>query len=460
MELGYPKGAIVLAPTPAMVIVKAPGIALGDLSYQVNASGVLRPVDTALSDPRIHETKPASLDLRHLVVRPPDAHPNEANGVIGVARELVLEQRAAGERARLIMIAKSDAAAGSTGPVSDCDIPTQLVPLAGLAVAGRIVRLRRRLVESLLLNVDKTTVFHIHGGREPFLAGVALALRRRGIPYAVTIHGRFSHVYDVDGECREPRTALYLKLVERGMLQGARFVQALSSEESLILRRIAPRAHFEILGNGAYSARRDPLPTQAAARPPSASFPHFVYCGRYAIKHKGLDLLIEGFARFRKTGGSGRLTTIGTGPEREQLFHMTKRLGIADAVEVAGPMFGEARDMVLRSCDFFIMPSRFEGMPLAALEAALLGLPLIVTSGTGLRASVQALGAGIAIETSTADGVCAAMHRAAAIKTATLIEYATAAFAFATTFGDWTAIAGRLSRLYRSTYEDFLVPDR
>jgi glycosyltransferase involved in cell wall biosynthesis len=99
-------------------------------------------------------------------------------------------------------------------------------------------------------------------------------------------------------------------------------------------------------------------------------------------------------------------------------------------------------------------------MPLAALEAALLGLPLIVTSGTGLRASVQARGAGIAIDTSTVEGVCAAMHRAAALPTATLLEYATAAFAFATAFGDWTAIADRLSALYRATNEDLPVPDR
>jgi glycosyltransferase involved in cell wall biosynthesis len=430
------------------------------LTFQIHASGVLRPVDTLLSEPTHYETRPASLDLRHLVVRPLDAHPNEANGVLGVARELVLEQRAAGERAQLIMLAKSDVAADMTGLISDRDIPTQLIALEGFAFAGRIVRLRRRLVEKLVLNIDKTTVFHIHGGREPFLAGVALALRRRGVPYAVTIHGRFSHVYGVEGECRELRTALYLKLVERGMLQGARFVQALSSEEALILRRIAPRAHIKILGNGAYSARRHRLPTQPVARPPSASFPHFIYCGRYAIKHKGLDLLIEGFARFRKTGGSGRLTTIGTGPEREQLVHMVDRLGIADAVEVAGPLFGEARGTALRSCDFFIMSSRFEGMPLAALEAALLGLPLIVTSGTGLRASVQARGAGIAIDTSTVEGVCAAMHRAAALPTATLLEYATAAFAFATAFGDWTAIADRLSALYRATNEDLPVPDR
>jgi glycosyltransferase involved in cell wall biosynthesis len=387
-------------------------------------------------------------DIRHLVVLPSDVHPDEANGVVGVARRLVREQRAAGEHAQLVRIANGNLADGANGSIPALMVPTKTARLAGISIRGRVILLRRDVVATLLSDVDETTFFHIHGGREPLLAGFARTLRRRGVPYAVTLHGRFSHVYDGHGRCQKPGTALYLMLVERDMLQGARFVQALSLEEAQIVCRIAPRARIEIIGNGAYSARLDSIPTHPAERPPSATFPHFVYCGRYAINHKGLDLILEGFARYRQRGGKGRLTTIGTGPQRESLANMAASFGIADVVDIGGPLFSTARDVALRQCDFFIMASRFEGIPLAALEAALLGMPLIVTTETGLGTQVRAHKAGIVIEHLTAEAVCTAMHRAADLSAVEWTACGTTAFAMAVAIGDWTVIADRLRVLY------------
>jgi glycosyltransferase involved in cell wall biosynthesis len=243
------------------------------------------------------------------------------------------------------------------------------------------------------------------------------------------------------------------------MLQGARFVQALSSEEAQVLHWIAPRARIEVVGNGAYSTKLDSVPTRPATRHPSGSFPHFVYCGRYAIYHKGLDLLIEGFAQYRREGGIGKLTMIGTGPERDTLARVAESLGITDVAEIGGPLFGEARDKALSRCDYFIMASRFEGVPLAALEAALLGMPLVVTEGTGLCSQVKENGAGVPIEALTAEAVCKALHRAAKFSIMEFAACGAAAFALAVAIGDWTAIARRLRVLYEEpNSSSFSIP--
>jgi glycosyltransferase involved in cell wall biosynthesis len=396
-----------------------------------------------VSRPRGSGQSDVPLDIRHLVVNACDAHPSDANGVHRVARWLVGEQRAAGERASLVLLAK---ARPIVRPDDAC--PTQFLPLAGPSLGGRVVRLRREIVDLLLSDIESNTVFHIHGCREPALAGLTRALRRKRIPYAVTIHGRFSHIYDTDGRCQKLSTALYLKLIERPWLSRASFVQALSPDEERVLRRIAPRARIEVVGNGAYSSRLGRMPTRSDGRLPSPTFPHFVYLGRYEVRHKGLDLLFQGFARYRQGGGLGRLTTVGTGPVREQLVRMARELGVADAVEVHGPMFGDDRDAILRRCDFFVLPSRFEGVPLAALEAALLGLPLIVTAGTGLRSAVESNRAGVAIRDLTAEAVCVAMHRAAGLSAAEWSAQAASAYKLALSIGDWTTIAGRLRELY------------
>ncbi|MBU8541467.1 glycosyltransferase [Falsiroseomonas tokyonensis] len=382
-----------------------------------------------------------ALEVRHLAVADGLGHPSEANGVHNVARALVREQRAAGDRASLVLLARGDVA-----PALDPACPTRIVRLEGPALRGRTVRLSQAAIEALLAGAGPGTLCHIHGGREPMLPGLGQALRRRGIPYAITVHGRFSHIYDPTGRTLKRSTALYLRLFERRLLEGARVVQALSEEEAAILRRVAPRARIAIIGNGAWSSRLGAVPAAPAVRQPSAAFPHFAYCGRYAIAHKGLDLLLEGFAAYASAGGAGRLTMLGSGPAQAELARMASRLGIAGRVTILGPHFGDMRDAVLRECDYFVMASRYEGVPLAALEAGLLGLPLIVTAGTGLRAAVVAEQAGLPIAEHSAAAVAAALHAAEALTPAEWQARAAAAHALVLRHGDWTEIAARLRR--------------
>jgi glycosyltransferase involved in cell wall biosynthesis len=392
------------------------------------------------------------LDIRHIVVAGRDAHPSSANGVHNVARWLVREQRAAGHDARLLLLRY-----GQPPEQPGDDDSVRTVPITGIVIRGRIVQLRRDTLDRVLADADERTLFHIHGGREPLLVGLAYRLRTKKIPYVVTVHGRFSHVYDSAGHCLKRSTAFYLRLIEQGLLTGARFVHALSCNEEQVLRRIAPRATIEVVGNGAYSSRLGSAPVQPAARPPSAAYPHFVSCGRYAIHHKGLDLLLEGFAAYRRSGGSGHLTTIGSGSMRTELLRMADRLNIAQAVTIHGALFGHERDAILRSGDFFVMPSRFEGIPLAALEAALLGLPLLVTSETGLRDAVETHGAGIPIDALAAKSVCSAMRRAAALSPADWSAQCLSAYRLAVSIGNWTTIAERLCDLYRRRTQE-LIP--
>lgn len=384
-----------------------------------------------------------SLDIRHVVVLDGAGPPSEANGVHNVARALAREQRATGDQARLVLLAH-----GKAAPVTNESIPTQMIHVSGPTLRGHVLRMSPESIEELLAGSHEGSFYHIHGGREPMLPGLGRALRRRGIPYAITVHGRFSHVYDQAGRTAKRNTALYLKLFERPLLQAAHFVQALSAEEAGILRQVAPRARVETIGNGAYSSRLGTVPPTPASRGTSASYPHFGYCGRYAIDHKGLDLLLEGFAAYHRAGGTGRLTMIGPGPAREELAQMAERLGIAHRVLILGPDFGASRDALLRECDYFVVPSRYEGVPLAALEAALLGLPLIVTAGSGLRTMVIAEQAGLPIDDHSAEAVALALRKAQDLAPAEWHARASAAHAAAMFHCDWVRIASKLRAAY------------
>ncbi|NMM45603.1 glycosyltransferase [Rhodospirillaceae bacterium KN72] len=103
----------------------------------------------------------------------------------------------------------------------------------------------------------------------------------------------------------------------------------------------------------------------------------FVGIGRL-IEQKGFDRLIEWFTAMP---ASDRLVIFGEGPLRRMLNDSIIRLGLKDRVLLAG--FVKSPWACLKQADAFVMPSRWEGLPNAALEALALGTPVIATSNTG-----------------------------------------------------------------------------
>lgn len=68
----------------------------------------------------------------------------------------------------------------------------------------------------------------------------------------------------------------------------------------------------------------------------------------------------------------------GDGPERQLLEDQSRSLGLEDRVR----FLGQRRDIprLLATCDLFVLPSLYEGMPLSVLEAMAAGKPVIATA--------------------------------------------------------------------------------
>ena len=96
---------------------------------------------------------------------------------------------------------------------------------------------------------------------------------------------------------------------------------------------------------------------------------------------KGLDVLLAALPRVREAVPDDDTTHVGQGALRDALAAQARALGVADVVIFAGPR--EDVWTVLAALDVFVLPSRFEGLSLALLEAMAAGKPVVATAVSG-----------------------------------------------------------------------------
>jgi len=135
-----------------------------------------------------------------------------------------------------------------------------------------------------------------------------------------------------------------------------------------------------------------PNPLDAAALRAEAAFvparvgqaPYFIAAGRLT-RQKGFDRLIDLFAGL---SGNSSLTILGDGPERAALQESCDQHDLGQRVTLPG--FCDKPWPHYAAADAFLMPSRWEGMPNAALEALACGTPVIATPESGAIAEIAA----------------------------------------------------------------------
>lgn len=129
------------------------------------------------------------------------------------------------------------------------------------------------------------------------------------------------------------------------------------------------------------------------------------------VPQKGLDLLIVAFASLQERVRAGwRLVLVGDGPERSALVALARRHGISDQVVFAGFQSEPLRYM--QQASIFALPSRFEGMPNALLEAMASGLPSVVSdSSPGPLEMVSDGRQGLVVPSEDANALSEALER-------------------------------------------------
>ena len=143
-------------------------------------------------------------------------------------------------------------------------------------------------------------------------------------------------------------------------------------------------APFRVIPNGVDLEAWPPSDATERARARAelglGAVPTALCVGRLSIQ-KGQDVLLDLWPEVRDRVGDAVLALVGDGPEETSLR----------ARRVAGVTFAGRRQDVhrwLTAADVVVMPSRWEGMSLAMLEAMAVGRSIIATDVAGAREAI------------------------------------------------------------------------
>ena len=103
-------------------------------------------------------------------------------------------------------------------------------------------------------------------------------------------------------------------------------------------------------------------------------------------EQKGYDVLLHALAQIDVTPAC-RLSICGTGSQESELRRLASELGSSDRVSFDSIAPAQVPGF-LQTCDLYVQPSRWEGLPIALLEAMASGLPVVASDVEGVREAV------------------------------------------------------------------------
>ncbi len=229
---------------------------------------------------------------------------------------------------------------------------------ADVRVVWRLARLLRRLRPQLL----HTHMFHAN------LLGRVVG-RLAGVPYVVSTE----HTMGQEGQLRRFLDRLTSPLADR--------VVAVSESVGAFVREtvgISPQ-RVVVIPNGIDLARCQTALTPAEARDRLGLPADVPVIGTIGTLRpvKGTDMLLQAFALLQGEFPTAQLLIVGDGVERESLRVLAVELGLSAKTTFTGNR-SDVGDL-LAAMTVFCLPSHWEGLPLAALEAMCAGLPLVAT---------------------------------------------------------------------------------
>jgi glycosyltransferase involved in cell wall biosynthesis len=129
--------------------------------------------------------------------------------------------------------------------------------------------------------------------------------------------------------------------------------------------------------------------------------------GRLAVQ-KGYYYLIDSIALLSRKHDDLMFVVLGEGKLYNKLIAYARKKGVSDRIHFEG--FVDNVVPYLKGCDIFVLPSLYEGMSNAAMEAMAYSKPVILTNVNGARELIPDAGKGVLIPPCDPDAIAGAVE--------------------------------------------------
>ncbi len=287
------------------------------------------------------------------------------------------------------------------------DIPENIKLLAGPSKRHRNpFFLSSKWIEKIKREFGTPDLVHFHDFYIPFQFALARLVKKEGWPYISSPRGSL-RILAQQKKGFKKRLANFL--FAKKFLDEATFVHALSNEEAKEMKKFVNEERITISPNGvsaeliSLSKRIEKSDLGGFSQPEDLVL---IYIGRIDVFTKGHDLLLGAIKRLQERGQGEDVKLIMVGPyyteqDKQKINSLMADLPYPDNVKFTGPLYSDEKWQMLAASDVFILTSRHEGMPNAALEAMALGKPCLATPGTSLREILDESGGGWLAEESS-----------------------------------------------------------
>ena len=214
--------------------------------------------------------------------------------------------------------------------------------------------------------VRKNSIHHLHnhiGDQSGTVTMLAASLA--GIGYSITFHG-WPVFFD----------AKYSRIKEK--VRAADFTRSISyfcRSQLMMFSDCDDPSSFKVVHCG-LSIRK------YAYRPPRQRVER-LFCAARLSSEKGLTFLIQALRILRDEGYPLELRLAGDGPSKDHLKKLSQELGLSDHIHFLGYLSEDEVIDELQASDIFVLPSFVEGLPVSAMEAMAVGVPVIATNIAG-----------------------------------------------------------------------------
>jgi glycosyltransferase involved in cell wall biosynthesis len=281
-----------------------------------------------------------------------------------------------------------------------------------IAISNKFTWQSFRHIHQLLKN-GQFDVLHTHGGTAGFwIRAVATVLKKRPV-IVHTYHGlHYLNVLEGVGQAvqQKIKRAIF-KLIDRLLLSYTdRIICVCKSDyDKAIAAGVATVDRTSIVYNGIEVDKfSSPLDRVIARKIFNLDPTEFVF-GNVGRLHeqKGHKFLLQAIA---KMTNRSRLVIIGDGRLRNELITLADQLEISDRVSFLGARADICE--FLSAIDVFIMPSLWEGQPIALLEALAIGKPCIASAVDGIPEIIVDGANGYLVSPKDVEGLASAMDLA------------------------------------------------